>query len=205
VNKAAIPFNLSLDPEAFDSVPGSKHMLRYLSDVESIFSDKQTVAEILAQDDPLIYEYWEIPNESSSSALSFGLTRILPGTVGQEYHMTRGHFHTIEEDGDELYFVLQGRGVILLQTRESENRALEMTTGSLCYVPAGWGHRSVNCGAADLVFVSIWPLTVGHDYEVVEQGGFPQLVVRGSDGPMVIGNPNFLDYKAIIGSRSLSK
>jgi len=183
------PFRLALEPEAFQLLGGCTEIVRRLSDMRDFFADEQAVERVLTSDDPVIYEFWKGECESSGGGVSYGLTRIHPGTVGREYHMTKGHFHT--KDGDEIYVVVEGRGLLLLQTREGEGRTVEMTPGHMVYVPTGWAHRTVNTGDAALIFLSIWPPGVGHDYGTVARYGFPQLVVQGADGPMVVRSPSF--------------
>jgi len=183
------PFNLALEPTAFQSHQGAREIVRHLSDMTGFFTDKHATEIILSDDNPVVYKFWEVAYEGSDRGLSFGITRIYPGRVGREYHMTKGHFHTT--DGDEIYVVMRGRGLLLLQTRGGEAQAVDMVPGSMCYVPGGWAHRTVNTGDDELVFLSIWPPNIGHDYETVAQNGFPQLVVEGTDGPTVIRNPSF--------------
>jgi len=103
--------------------------------------------------------------------------------------MTKGHFHTT--DGDEVYLTISGQGLMLLQTREGEAQVIEMTPASLCYVPTRWAHRTINTGHENLVFLCVWPPKIDTDYEIVARNGFPQGVVEGADGPMVIRNPSF--------------
>jgi oxalate decarboxylase/phosphoglucose isomerase-like protein (cupin superfamily) len=98
--------------------------------------------------------------------------------------MTKGHFHTT--DGDEVYVVMERQGLLLLQTKEGEAGMIEMIPGHMCYVPARWADRTVNAGNHDLIFLSIWPPHIEHDYETVAQSGFPLLAVEGTDGPTAI-------------------
>ena len=184
MNGTRSPFNLGLEPTAFETFQEAKRIVRHLSDMTGLYANKQAVERILADDDPIIYEFWEVEGEGADRGLCFGLTRIRPGKVGREYHMTKGHFHTTE--GDELYAVIRGQGLLLLQTREGEAQTLEMVTGRMCYVPSGWAHRTVNTGDDELVFLSVWPPNIGHDYETVARNGFPQRVAEGTDGPAVV-------------------
>jgi glucose-6-phosphate isomerase len=184
-----MPFNLTVQPRDFDLFQGARRIVRRLSDMRGLYTDKEAMERLLAVDDPIIYEFWEVEYEGSDRGLSFGITRIYPGKVGREYHMTRGHFHTT--DGDEVYVVMEGQGLLLLQTKEGEAGTIEMIPGHMCYVPARWAHRTVNIGEHDLVFLSIWPPHIEHDYRTVAQSGFAQMVVEGTDGSMVTTNPSF--------------
>lgn len=190
------PFQLKLDVSTFSELQLIQHVKRYLGDMPGYFHDQQAVATLLTKDNPLIYEYWEIPNDGSS-LISISMTRIAAGVVGDEYFMTKGHFHTLEEDGEEIYFVLQGLGYVLLQNRDGERQTLNLSPENLYYVPKGWAHRAVNCGEEDLKFVSLWPNSVGHDYKSIELGGFPQLIVKGTHGPSVIQNGHYHSYQTL--------
>ncbi len=181
-----MPFNLAVQPSAFDLFQGARRIIRHLSDMRDLYIDQEAMECILAVGDPIIYEFWEVEYEGSDGGLCFGITRIHPGKVGREYHMTKGHFHTTQ--GDEVYVVMEGQGLLLLQTREGKAATIEMTPGHMCYVPAKWAHRTVNTGDHDLIFLSIWPPHIEHDYQTVAQSGFPQFVVEGTDGPTVIEN-----------------
>ena len=189
-----IPFALHLDPQTIQELPGVVHNTRRLSHLRGLFADAQAEADLLAAGDPLIYAYGEAEAHGAGgtvaggtvAVLSVGMTRILPGTVGAEYYMTRGHFHTADADGDEVYLVLQGCGMLLLMTRAGERQVVEMSPHRLCYVPAGWAHRTVNTGDEDLLFASVWPRVVGHDYTSIARRGFGRRVLRGAAGPEVV-------------------
>ena len=186
------PLSLSLSAEAFKALPNAKRVARHLSNMPTSYLDQETSDQLAAADDPLIYEFVEVTNDGSGGCLSLGITTILPGTVGNEYYMTKGHFHTVEADGDEIYIVIQGKGRLLLQTRGGESETVEMKPGALSFIPAGWAHRTVNVGAESLVFISIWPAQVGHDYETIEhRHGFPQVVLASQGEPATAENPSF--------------
>lgn len=191
MNVTELPFKLMLEPTAFKSFQATKRIVRRLSDMQAYFRDKDAVDEILANSDRMLYEFLEIEGEENQS-LSFGMTTIFPGTIGNEFHMTKGHFHTLEEDGPEIYVTLQGQGKLILLSRAGQEQVLDMEVGSISYILAGWAHRTVNVGQEDLVFLSIWPGQVGHDYaSIAERGGFPKLIVPGENGPVAIENSTF--------------
>lgn len=68
---------------------------RYLSDVKNIFYDTTEAEKRLAADDQLIYEFYELPMPQDDGDLAFGTSITYPGTIGDEYFMTKGHFHSI--------------------------------------------------------------------------------------------------------------
>ncbi len=184
-----LPFGLPLTAEGLLQLPATKTIRRHLSDMRGYYADADAYAARLAAEDSLIYTFWETEYTGDTRGLSFGITEIVPGTVGREFHMTKGHFHA--SDGDEIYLTLKGRGKLLLQTRQGEARTYDMTPGGICYIPTGWGHRTVNVGAEPFIFVSIWPPHIVHDYESVQKYGFPQLMLQGDSGPVEAPNPRY--------------
>ena len=189
MNVANIPYSINNDPQSSEVPEGAIKVVRHLSYMKDLFFDSPVVEEMLRLQDPVIYEYWEVEQEGHGGELSLSITRIRPGTVGREYDMTKGHFHTT--DGDEVYLALKGQGLMLLQNREGEARELEMMPGNLCYVPTTWAHRNVNTGSEDLVFLCVWGPRIESDYEIIVRSGFPQLVVKVLQGPQVIRNQSF--------------
>lgn len=186
-----LPFQLTLTPESFRNHPGATLIARKLSDIAAIFSQSAEVKRLSAQD-PLIYEFVDLRKGLSGSMMSFGLTTILPGTVGGEYYMTKGHFHAAQQDGDEVYLGVSGRGLLLMQSRQGEHREIELVPGTILYTPLAWAHRTVNVGREPLVFFSIWPSATAYDYEeITRRGGFPQRVMAQNGQPALVPNPAF--------------
>lgn len=99
------------------------------------------------------------------------------GKVGDEYFMTKGHFHTIL-DTSEVYYCLSGRGAMLMETPEGDVRLVEMKPGEAVYVPPRWAHRSINTGSETLVTFFVFRSDAGHDYGTIEQKGYRKLVVE---------------------------
>ena len=88
---------------------------RYLSQMKNMYQDQEAVEEILKHEDPLIYEFYELGCPERSGDLAFGTTMIHPGKIGNEYYMTKGHFHQIV-DTAEVYYTLKGEGYMMLET-----------------------------------------------------------------------------------------
>ena len=186
-----LPFQLSLTLESFRKHPGARPILRRLSDIADIFSHTAEVQRLAAQD-PLIYEFVDLRAGLAGSMMSFGLTVIQPGVIGGEYYMTRGHFHAAQRDGDEVYLCVSGNGLLLLQSRQGESRALELAPGAILYTPTAWAHRTVNVGPEPLVFFSIWPSATAYDYEeITQREGFPQRVMDQNGAPALVPNPAY--------------
>lgn len=118
---------------------------RYLSQMKDMYQDQQVVEEILKNDDPLIYEFYELGCPERAGDLAFGTTMIHPGKIGNEYYMTKGHFHQIV-DTAEVYYTLKGEGYMMLENLEGDWKVERMERGKALYVPRGYAHRTINTG-----------------------------------------------------------
>ncbi len=164
---------------------------RKLSDMAAMYADRDEAARILADEgDRLIYEVQGVELPEQEGQIPHCTTRILPGDVGGEFHMTKGHYHARREQG-EVYFGLSGRGLLLLQTEAGATSEIEMMAGSAAYVPPFWAHRTVNIGAEDFVFFSVWEARAGHDYGTIERDGFRKLALRCDGEAAVVENPRY--------------
>lgn len=163
---------------------------RRMSDMQGLYADADAEAE-LRRADPLVYEVFEATNlPKEDGHLLFSTTVIRPGRVGNEFFMTKGHFHA-RSDRAELYYGLSGRGLLLLMTPEGEVNAQEMVPGAASYVPPHWGHRTVNTGDEDFVFLAVYPADAGYDYGTIAEKGFAEIVVAGQAGPELVRNPRY--------------
>ncbi len=123
--------------------------------------------------------------------LLHGISIVHPGKVGDEYHMTKGHFHTVLETG-EVYYCLKGHGYMVMETPEGEWAVEELCPGKVLYVLPRWAHRSVNASLdEDLITFFIYPGNSGHDYGTIEKQGFRKLVVERDGAPAIIDNPRW--------------
>jgi glucose-6-phosphate isomerase, archaeal len=140
--------------------------------------------------DELVYRVLPMPVPVENSEIQCSTTILEPGTVGDEYYMTKGHFHAVR-DRSEIYLGLSGEGRLVLATEDGRHRIEPIREGTVSYVPGGWAHRSVNVGDDPLVFFAAYVGDAGHDYATIERAGFPVLVCRSDDGPVVRDNPKY--------------
>lgn len=149
------------------------------------FLDRAALAEI----DPatVVYrvQWWEPAPYGAEGGIFWGSTTIEPGCVGDEYFMTKGHFHAIRNRG-EYYTAVRGEGMLLLMDEQRRTRVEVMSPGSLHYIPGGFGHRVVNTGNSALCFWACWPSDAGHDYETVANKGFSLRVLRQKGKPVLV-------------------
>jgi glucose-6-phosphate isomerase len=172
------------------------HIVRTLSSMKGQYLDQAAFQAQLQAHDQVLYEVYEITRPERTGEMRSGLSIVHPGQVGDEYFMTKGHFHSILETA-EVYYCLQGEGMMVMETPEGDWSVQELRPGRLLYVPPRWAHRSVNTGAGqDLVTLFVYPANAGHDYGTIEQQGMRKLVIKRDGQPQVIDNPRWQGGKA---------
>ena len=181
-------FSISVPDESLSEY--DNHIVRRLSAMEGQYLDAQAFQAMLS-DDPVLYEVYEIRRPELAGELMNGITIVHPGKVGEEYFMTKGHFHTVL-DTAEVYYCLKGDGAMVMETPEGEWSVEELHPGRVLYVPPRWAHRSVNMDPReDLVMFFIYPANAGHDYGTIEQQGFRKLVLERDSRVQIIDNPRW--------------
>ena len=183
------PFNLIFSLEN-GLCPERESSKRYLSDVKNIFYDSAGAEKILSTDNPLIYEFYELPMPQNEGDLAFGTSITYPGTIGDEYFMTKGHFHSILNTA-EVYYCLKGHGMMMMENSDGQWECRELNAGTALYVAKGFAHRSINIGSAPLVTFFCFRSDAGHDYKTIADQGFRHLVVKKNGRPEVIENPRW--------------
>ena len=186
-----LPFTFTLPmPQVIPSkVDG--HIERKLSALRGQFADEASYDRMLASEDSLIYEVYEIKRPEVEGELIMGVSIVHPGMVGREFFMTKGHFHTVLETA-EIYYCLRGEGFMVMEPPEGQAAVEPLSPGKVLYVPPRWAHRSV-CSSRqeDLVTFFAYPANAGHDYGTIEQQGFRKLVLDGPGGPEIADNPRW--------------
>ena len=167
------------------------HITRRLSAMQGQYSDQQAYEVLLAEEDRLLYEVYEVKRPEVAGELLQGISIVHPGKVGDEYFMTKGHFHSVLNTA-EVYCCLRGEGVMVMETPEGDWAVEELRPGRVLYVPPRWAHRSVNTGQnEDLVTFFVYPGHAGHDYGTIEGQGFRKLVMEKNRQPQVVDNPHW--------------
>jgi glucose-6-phosphate isomerase len=172
----------------------SKHkkaLQRYLSNMKGMFFDDAAFEEQLKKEDIIVYEFFDMEVTKSEKEIAFGTSITYPGKIGNEYFMTKGHFHSVL-DTAEVYYCLRGHGYMLMENPEGDWEARELNPGLAVYVPARFAHRSINISLVEpLVTFFAFPGHAGHDYGTIETKGFRKLVVERDGSPAIIDNPKW--------------
>jgi len=172
---------------SFDPTTGAIHgadvLVRRLSDMQGYYADKAAYSRMLEDSDPVIYRVSSVEPAEGEGQLHYGIGTLLPGRVGDEYYMTKGHFHAWRPAA-EFYFGLSGHGAMLLEDEHTgESQLLELAPHSAVYVPGSTAHRTVNTGDVPLIYIGVYPAQAGHDYGVIAERNFKQVVVATDSGP----------------------
>jgi glucose-6-phosphate isomerase, archaeal len=153
---------------------------RRLADLAGVFADEVSRAAMPAE--TLVYRvdaYLPVA-EGTPGGLFWGSTVIEPGRVGDEYFMTRGHFHALR-DRAEFYVCSAGEGAMILMDEARRCRWEPMQPGTVHYIPGHTAHRVANTGRGPLAFLACWPSDAGHDYAAIDARGFSARL-RAVDG-----------------------
>ena len=160
-------------------------MVRTVADLEGVFQDDDAFGN--CDPDTVVYrvESYTPVEAGTPGGLFFGVTHLMPGRVGGEYFMTKGHFHE-KRDRAEFFWGIAGQGLLVLMDESGESWTEEVRPGSLHYVPAHTAHRLVNTGNEVLDTGACWPSDAGHDYGSITESGFSSRVMAGESGPEIV-------------------
>lgn len=192
----SIPALLEIHEKGGITGRSSRYEVR-LERLEGIYEDAADYdAQLQARgSDELVYWVDAHTYDDGAGSLTVGTSTLLPGVVGDEYAVTRGHIHAIA-DRAELYYCLSGHGIMLMETLDGETSAIELKPGQAAHVPGHWIHRSVNVGTEPFVTLFCYNSDAGQDYEVIaDAGGMSQRVVVAEGGGWALrDNPAHSGY-----------
>ncbi len=127
--------------------------IRRLFDIKEVIFDQSWLAG--AEDFELYYMYRDLflsladKEMLLQQGLRYDITVILPNMLGREFVKTAGHYHPLvpceSVTYPELYEVLEGEALYLLQNRElSDVVAVYASAGDKVLVPPDYGHITIN-------------------------------------------------------------
>ncbi len=163
------------------------HQTRLLKEIGGIFHDQELLSEMSQETIAYSVQSWLPVAEGTPGGLFFGVSTIYPGKVGDEYFMTKGHFHA-QSDRAEFYWGIQGNGMLILMDRERNTWAEVVYPGSLHYIGGEIAHRLANTGNVNLIVGACWPSDAGHDYEEIALTGFSARLVEVDGKPTLVEN-----------------
>ncbi len=165
---------------------------RFLSKVKDVFYDVDAAdADIAKNGDKLVYEFHEMDAPDHMGDIAYGMSIVYPGKVGNEYYMTKGHFHSVL-DTAEVYYCLEGHGYMMLESPEGDWSCHELLPGKMVYCPRRYAHRSINVSPNEpLRTFFVFRGDAGHDYGTIEEKGYRNLLVEEDGEPKIIANPKW--------------
>ncbi len=121
--------------------------IRRLNDMKEVLYDQQW-----ANNAPNLELYFMYRGLELKDGLRYDITIIPFQLLGKELTKTKGHSHPGEYA--ELYQVLEGKAIFLMQ-KEKENKlenvyAVQTKKGDQVFIPAHYGHVTINPGPVDL-------------------------------------------------------
>ena len=177
---------LSVFDPATGRIDGVPLTQRYLHDLRGCFADATAFEKAVGSGDPLIYTVAGVEPGTGEGDLHYGVGMIMPGRIGDEYYMTKGHLHSWR-DAAEVYCGIAGEGMMLLEDEQGgDSRMVPLGPGKVVYVPGRTAHRTMNTGTVPLTYIGIYPAKAGHDYTVIARRNFSSVIVERNGTPVMI-------------------
>ena len=142
-----------------------EHSTRTVGDIRSIFEQGDRITAEQANNIAYNVSSYMPEKEGTPGGLFFGITHLYSGLVGDEYFMTKGHFHA-NRDTAEFYWGIEGEGVLILMDEQGAIKGERMFPGSLHYIPGRIAHRVANVSDTILSFGACWHSNAGHNYDL---------------------------------------
>ena len=122
--------------------------IRYLKDIKKVLYDKKWFLKA----NPETELYYMYRGVKKKNGLRYDITVIPPRNLGKEFVKTLGHTHL--NDLSELYIVLEGKAIYLMQNYKNEKikdvYAVFAKKGEAVIIPQGYGHITINANKKDL-------------------------------------------------------
>lgn len=185
------PLLTRFDPET-GAVDGIQGISKRLSDLQGAFADHTAYETALRRGNPIIYSVSSVTPGDGKGDLHYGIGVLFPGTIGDEYYLTKGHFHSWREAA-EVYIGLKGEGKMLLEdVTTGTSTTVDLLPNSTVYVPGHTAHRTVNVGPVPLVYMGIYPAEAGHEYGEIAERNFRTVIVRMNGKPAAVSREQYL-------------
>ena len=130
--------------------------VRYLDDMREVLFDKD-----FAKNSPNIPLYNMYRGLEEKNGLRYDITTVPAKMLGSEFIKTKGHYHG--GSYGEVYMVLEGTAIYLMQKRnpENENEILdayfvEAHAGDVVIIPSFYGHITINPSETENLKMANW-------------------------------------------------
>jgi glucose-6-phosphate isomerase len=171
---------------ATGEIPGAPTVKRHLHDLRGCFADARAFDTAAAAGNPLIYSVAAVAPAEGDGDLHYGAGLLMPGKIGDEYYMTKGHLHAWRPAA-EFYIGLTGDGVMLLEDETSgESRMVPLRPNGVVYVPGHTAHRTMNVGPVPLTYLGVYPAKAGHDYSTIAKKNFRCVIIERDGKPAML-------------------
>lgn len=199
-------YKLTFKPPLENMVP----QVRVFAEMQQVLMDPE--AKPVPESEELYYMYRDIhlPEHEQiirDAKVRYDITVIPAAMIGQEFIKTVGHFHSRvpgeEYDYPEIYEVLHGHALFLIQKMDQENpdklrtvMAIKAGPGEKVIYPPNYGHIIVNIGQHVLVTANWVSSEYTADYKsVAEKHGMAYYVVKGSSDRQfeIVPNKNYAE------------
>lgn len=170
------PFGVEFDLEAGVMKDPARHKITRASAMRGYYKDEEALERLLeTKGDAVHYEVFEKDVPEEPGHVLFCISKLQPGLIGDEFFMTKGHYHTLLETG-ELYLCLSGEGYMIMKTGDGDCVWERFERGRMVYVPPCWAHRSINTGNTPLISFCAYQADAGHNYGDIATEGFPNRI-----------------------------
>ncbi len=143
-----------------------KPEIRYLNDIKKVLYDKKWLKT--AANFELYYIYRGIKEKGE---IRYDVTIIPQKMLGQEFVKTKGHYHS--ENFGELYKVLSGRAIFLVQKEKNgkieDVYYIKTSKGEYALIPPDYGHTIINYSKSTLKIANWISKKCKSDYTKIEQ------------------------------------
>lgn len=164
---------------------GTMYIERKIKDIAPVFSDQDAVKAMEPNTTVYYVKSHQVVKQGKEGGLFFGTSYVNPGLVGNEYFMTKGHFHS-NSDTAEYYWCISGEGVLILLSDNNQVSAEKIQKGSIHYIPGNTAHRIANTGKNVMIVGACWPSDAGHDYKTIIQNGFGYRLLKVDGTPTLV-------------------
>ncbi len=159
--------------------------IRKLSDMREVLADKKFAEN--APDTDLYFMYRNLKKENG---LKYNITVTPAKMLGNEFVKTAGHTHKGPQK--EIYHVLEGEAIFLMQKGSGENiedvYAVKAKAGEAAVIPSFYGHVTINPSTKNLKTEDWSPIETESDYSLYKkfQGACYYYTTEGW-----VKNPNY--------------